>query len=339
MENNDFSRNRIPEDMMLNYIMPLNLLNGIFKDAPKDEQVFNRTTRKDVRNMNNEMNERPIPEELLKLIFDEKVGNTTKKISENDNDILPPRDILRLMFDINNEKNFERDFETNFERSNSKDKIFETSKTPQRPNIRINKEREVGREERLERIDIMVDIETLGKGDMPPVIQLAATAFDIKTGKIINRFEQFADVKTINNIEGDTLSWWLNTDKELLTKIINKGIGGVSQKEMIKQFCDWVKSLTKFVDEKHIFLWGNGVLFDNRIIKNKCSEYGFEYPIFYRNDLDCRTVFEVAAMKLGLKSQTEFRDMLEHEGTYHDAADDVSNQINDLVCAFSVLIS
>ena len=194
----------------------------------------------------------------------------------------------------------------------------------------------------LNRIDIMVDLETLGKGDTPPVIQIAAIAFDIKTGATYGRFESFADISSINNIEGDTLSWWLKTNNELLAKLIETGkLRGTSEKDCFTQFCEWIYKVAEGVGltDEQVFLWGNGILFDNRIIKNKCRQFGLGYPIFYRNDMDVRTIMEMAAFKMGLSDQIEFRNTVEHHGTLHNAMSDVENQIADVCKAYQVLMS
>ena len=185
----------------------------------------------------------------------------------------------------------------------------------------------------VDRIDIMVDIETLGRGESPPVFQIAASAFDIKTGDIIDNINLVADITKNNNIEGDTLVWWLNTNKELLTDLLNQGKKSeLDEKGIVEGFCHWITQLvSKYnLGSKDVYLWGNGILFDNRIIWHKCKEYGIEYPIFYRNDRDMRTILELAAMKTGTDDMT-YKNNIPNIGTAHDAFDDVHYQIN-VVC-------
>lgn len=187
----------------------------------------------------------------------------------------------------------------------------------------------------LNRIDIMVDIETLGKGDNPPVIQIAASTFNISTGDIIEDCNLFVDVRTLNNIEGDTLLWWLNTDKELLTQLLNAGTQDKTYDEAATMalFNLWIThmSIKYKVDPKNIYLWGNGILFDNRIIQKKFNFYGIEYPIFYRNDRDVRTIVELAAKKKGFENEMPYKDAIPKTGTTHNALADVHYQVA-LVC-------
>ena len=76
------------------------------------------------------------------------------------------------------------------------------------------------------RIDIMCDIETLGTKIDSTIFQIAAIAFDIKTGEHIRTFNQTADISQDDNLKvtGSTLIWWLNKDKELFAKLLNSSI-------------------------------------------------------------------------------------------------------------------
>ena len=188
------------------------------------------------------------------------------------------------------------------------------------------------------RIDVMADLETLGTNDCPPVFQLNAKAFDITTGTIIDEFNEVADVTTTESeVSQATLMWWFKTDINLFTELIDKGMkSGNSEKDLIEKFVNWFNALD--ADYKHRFLWGNGVNFDNRIIQKKCEQYNIKYPVFFRNDMDMRTILEVAAMKTGYSDQVAYRAAIEFKGTKHNADDDVTNQIRDLVRAYKDLM-
>lgn len=201
---------------------------------------------------------------------------------------------------------------------------------------RILKEDKKNKELALKkRIDIMTDIETLGNGKNVCIIQLAAIAFDIKTGKYIDTFNYLVDISETKNlsIDGDTLKWWLKTDKDLLSKIILSGKKPIS--EVLILFNDWIKCLP--CEDKSKYLWGNGILFDNRIIQEEMLKYQLEYPIFYHNDRDVRTILELASLKEGI-SEEEFKKKHENKNLVkHNALDDVKYQINIVVECFNLL--
>lgn len=170
------------------------------------------------------------------------------------------------------------------------------------------------------RIDIMCDIETLGKDGDTAIFQVSAAAFDIKTGSIICTFNEICNIgggKIF--VDGDTLKWWLNTDKELLSKLLNQG--NCSEKWMVEYFHSWIENLQKKYD---VYFWGNGILFDNRIIKAKMESYNLKYPIFYRNDRDLRTLVDIVTTKYGIDVNKE----CQVENTEkHNAMHDVEHQI------------
>lgn len=184
----------------------------------------------------------------------------------------------------------------------------------------------------MSRIDIMCDLETLGTKADSTIIQIAAIAFDIYGGKELSFFDKTVDLEKCKkmNIVGSTLKWWVKTDMELLSKLI---LGGtLSDKELLEEFHKWISDLKGQYDE--VFLWGNGILFDNKILQYQFESFGLKYPIFYRNDRNMRTLVELAAIKEGLKSEVEYRE--KHKLDYlkkHDAFDDVKQQIHIIMKA------
>lgn len=202
-------------------------------------------------------------------------------------------------------------------------------------------ERIIGRQERLKeksqkkRVDVMVDIETLGD---KAVFQIAAVRFDIKTGEILSTFNKIISPENLKNIDGKTLLWWLNTNSELLKSLFAKA-NCESEEKLFKDFSDWINNFSsKNSTKEDVYLWGNGILFDNRIIKNKCEEYNIVYPIFYRNDRDMRTFVELAAIKCGFASEVEYRKTFAMAGDLHDAFADARFQAMILSSAYKVLI-
>lgn len=187
------------------------------------------------------------------------------------------------------------------------------------------------------RVDVMVDIETLGKDSDATIFQISAIAFDILTGKHISTFNKIANIEenTYMRVDGSTLKWWLNTNKELLTDLLNKGEG--SSEELVEDFHEWLTSQSE--DMKDVYLWGNGILFDNKMIQYQLEEEGFNYPIYYKNDRDVRTIVDLAGKKLGITEQ-ELKEKFNDESlTKHDAFDDVKYQINLVVSCYKLLIS
>jgi hypothetical protein len=185
------------------------------------------------------------------------------------------------------------------------------------------------------RIDIMTDIETLGTGSDSTIFQISAIAFDINNGKPIAEFNQIANIADNRRmkVDGSTLLWWLNTDKELLTDLLSKGTG--SSEQLLQAFHAWMLDL-RIKGELH--LWGNGILFDNKMIQYQLESIGMKYPIHYKNDRDVRTIVDLTCAKLQLTERELKAKFNDDELTAHNAFDDVKFQIKVVTWCYQQLI-
>jgi len=190
------------------------------------------------------------------------------------------------------------------------------------------------------RIDVMLDIETLGRKSDSTIFQISAIAFDIDTGEYIDTFDMCADVSTEEiKVDGSTLKWWLQTNKELLTELLSKST--CTPTNLLFAFHSWLMELTADYSMDAIYLWGNGILFDNRMIKYQLEALGLEYPIFFRNDRDLRTLVDLAATKKNMtpkQLQAEFENGFISPLVKHNALDDVKYQITVAIACRNILL-
>lgn len=184
------------------------------------------------------------------------------------------------------------------------------------------------------RLDIMVDIETLGTEADSTIFQIAAATFDINTGEILSKFNEIADIgkNETMSVTGDTIKWWLNTNKELLHALLSSGTR--SSEDTLRLFQLWLKQMKP---ENDLYLWGNGILFDNKMIEHQLESMGLEYPIFFRNDRDVRTIVELASVKLGMSEKGLKTSYEDPSLIAHDAFDDVIYQIQLVVGCYKAL--
>jgi|SRR5699024_9914216 len=188
-----------------------------------------------------------------------------------------------------------------------------------------------------QRYDVMVDIETLGTKLDSTIFQIAAVVFNIETGKIYSEFNQVADIsKNENlNVDGDTLKWWLKLDKDLFARLLNEG--EESTEDILKNFKEFLDSVCS-QNYSNVYLWGNGILFDNAKIRYALSEIGEEYPIHYNKDRDMRTILELASKKTGL---SEYQLKNEYGTKYsekHNAINDCYNQVRIVVNCYDLIM-
>lgn len=191
---------------------------------------------------------------------------------------------------------------------------------------------------KFNRIDIVVDIETLGNEPGCTIFQIAAIAFDIKTGKIIKQFNKIADLsiaKDFLKVNGSTLIWWLQTNKELLTELLTTK--DCSPYSLIDNFYKWLLLLKS--DYKEVYMWGNGILFDNALIKQAFKDVNINYPIDYNKDRDIRTIVELACNKIGI-SEKEFREQNKTtDAKMHNALSDCECEKNWICSAWEILMN
>ena len=189
----------------------------------------------------------------------------------------------------------------------------------------------------MSRVDVMVDIETLGTKADSTIIQISAIAFDIKTGKHLSKFDAIADIEKNEDmkVDGSTIKWWLNTDKQLLAELINKG--EKSSNAILLNFYGWLHTLT--MDMKDVYLWGNGILFDNKMIQHQLEAIGKEYPIFYKNDRDVGTIVDLTSAYLEI-SEKELKARFDSEDLVaHNAIDDCAYQIRLVSGCYDILMN
>lgn len=187
------------------------------------------------------------------------------------------------------------------------------------------------------RTDIMVDIESLGKNDDSTIFQISAISFNIETGEHIDTFNRIANIGIGDiNVEGSTLLWWVKNNSELFKELLLSG--EFATKDLLIDFQGWLRKIQLKSNKKDVYLWGNGILFDNRIIKSQLESMGRSYPIFYRNDRDVRTILELASIKSGL-TEEELKDKyFDSELTSHNALNDVINQINLVTACYNIIM-
>lgn len=192
----------------------------------------------------------------------------------------------------------------------------------------------------MDRIDIVVDLETLGTGSNAPIFQIGAIAIDARTGEEYGYFNGLCDFQTLENIDGGTLKWWLKTNHELFAQLSQQGEDNkLSAKDLISSFVTWIEGMQNDVGVDNVYLWGNGILFDNCIIRANCEKYKINYPIVYRNDRDLRTIYELAANKVGAVDGYAFRQTIkiDEERIEHDGLSDARHEAKALTVAWEII--
>lgn len=161
---------------------------------------------------------------------------------------------------------------------------------------------------------VMLDLETLGNGNNAVIIQISAIVFNPITQETFNEFNVTINPDTSlkygMEIDISTIEWWI--EKSDTYKNIKKN--RVSIEEALDKFSNFYKSYANNCD-----VCGNGVAFDNVILRNAYRKTGKKCPWHYRNDFDLRTLRKLYGKDIEIAEGAR--------GEAHNAIDDCKYQI------------
>jgi len=161
---------------------------------------------------------------------------------------------------------------------------------------------------------IMLDIETMGVSGNAAIMAIGACYFDPSTGEIGDTFHEQVDISSNGQIDASTVLWWMKQSDEARSKFYNNHKAEPIQ-HVLSMFYRFVKPGCQ--------VWGNGIAFDNVIIRNAFDHTGCLDPVPWKfwNDRDVRTMVELG-QAIGLDPKRDFP----FEGIKHDALADAIHQ-------------
>lgn len=131
-----------------------------------------------------------------------------------------------------------------------------------------------------DRIDIMIDLETLGLGYDSPILSIGAAV--IANGEVmlggyhvgISLEDSIAHGRVPS---ASTIEWWLRQAPEAQQALAKKLSTGVSVNVALLDFANWVRS------RYGAYVWGNGADFDIAMLRHAFAKVGLDEPWSYRN--------------------------------------------------------
>lgn len=173
-------------------------------------------------------------------------------------------------------------------------------------------------------LNVMHDLETMGKSNDAAIIELGAVVFDLDTMKVLPRKFDFcmkidleSAVATGGVIDASTVLWWMRQDNDARLRL--DGVNHINH--VLQAYSDWMDGLRgKFNYGGDLGVWGNGSVFDNVILKSAYARSGIDLPWSYREDRCYRTV-------RALNPDVKFKQA----GVYHSALDDALGQARHLI--------
>lgn len=134
----------------------------------------------------------------------------------------------------------------------------------------------------LDKMNVMLDLETLGTVSNSVIISMGAVAFTDK-GEILGTFYRRIDPQSCVNaglaIDVSTVMWWMKQSDAARAEFENKGD---PLEAVLDAFHMWIPA--------DACLWGNGATFDNVLLTNAYKATGRKTPWPYWGDRCFRTV-------------------------------------------------
>jgi inhibitor of KinA sporulation pathway (predicted exonuclease) len=175
----------------------------------------------------------------------------------------------------------------------------------------------------IKKMDIMIDLEVLGIGDNPVIMQLSAILFSLdENNQQLDSFDKYINIQ--NSIEKgfitdeSTKKWWDEQNNDVYSLAANSKN---NIEDVLRDFSDWIDAIKKKYKSK-INVWGNGILADNKWVSQAYKICNIQIPWIYYEDRDVRTLTELGDRICGY----DYRK-INFEGIRHNALDDCRHQI------------
>ena len=174
-------------------------------------------------------------------------------------------------------------------------------------------------------MDLMIDIETLGTGDLPIIATIGYCRFNPHSGMIYPATTIRVDMLTqsLSNPETKTVLWWMEQDPAVVKDTFLTG-PRVSIEEALLE----IRREVDLADH----VWAKGTDFDLRILQESARYYSYMFAetetvprlIPFWKWRDCRTLYDLIHDRLPTR-----------EGPAHDAGADATYQTKVVCAAFS----
>lgn len=166
-------------------------------------------------------------------------------------------------------------------------------------------------------VEIMLDLETMGKGPRAAITQIGAVAFDTYTDSILERFQVHVDMESSVRCGGEldpsTVTWWLGQSDEA-RRAFSPNVLKTDIREALAAFSRFLRAHECEAGEG-LPVWGNGASFDNVILRSAYERIEMQAPWHFWQDRCYRTI-------KALRKDVTF----EHVGVRHRAVDDAEAQ-------------
>lgn len=185
-----------------------------------------------------------------------------------------------------------------------------------------------------DRIDVMLDIESLSTAHNGATIQISAKPFCIYGQGVIDSDNFNASVSPKSCIEAglhvcsDTMKWWFSQDPEVQNKVLGGAIRqGLSLEVSLEYFTRFLEALQEKAER--VFIWGYPATSDLTWLQQAYLAAKLPYPIAYNRTRCLSTIADLYWEKTGEKLSDKATTKINH-----DALQDCQSQIEMIIVAY-----
>lgn len=164
-------------------------------------------------------------------------------------------------------------------------------------------------------VEIMLDLETMGKGPRAAITQIGAVAFDAERQIILGRFQRNVDLESSvrcgGEMDASTVLWWLRQSDEARAAYEH---ATCTIHTALMCFVEFIATY-EAAECDGLPVWGNGASFDNVILRGAYERIEMQAPWRFWQDRCYRTV-------KAMNKDVPF----ERVGVHHLAVDDAESQ-------------
>lgn len=170
--------------------------------------------------------------------------------------------------------------------------------------------------------DIMLDLECTDSKRTAAIVSIGAVYFDIESQTLGASFYREISLEGIKKqleagrtLSLETMAWWLEQSDEARVVWQKKGRDKVTITQALQDF----KTFCQLSDTENPCVWGNGVDYDNVVLRDCYETFGLRAPWSYGNNRCYRTIKNL------------FKKPIERVGDHHNALDDAGTQAIHLI--------
>lgn len=175
-------------------------------------------------------------------------------------------------------------------------------------------------------MDIMLDLETMGKAAGCPVLSIGAVAFTAEQGPGEFFYRHLSLAMQMEKglaCNAETLLWWVDQSPGARQSLVGGQMQAEAPELVLRDFALWWT-----LQEGHA-IWGNGADFDLPILGHIYDVYGIKRPWAYNSGRCQRTIFSLIGKKPGAFGSVN--------GLAHDALADATYQASEVAGAMRYL--